>query len=83
VDEIAASTAASTGLSPDGDKQKDPLNIVREQIDSVLQTTWCRIKNKLKQTRHSVQKKANHLIQLIFKYVKIAHKNFNDLIKTS
>eukprot|EP00981_Chlorochromonas_danica_P014058 scaffold7245_cov197-Ochromonas_danica.AAC.18 len=49
VDAVAASEAASKGLSPDGDKQKDPLREVCDHVMITLKVTWQRCVTRYKQ----------------------------------
>jgi hypothetical protein len=53
VDGSAASLAVSTGLTPGGDQQKDPVSVVREQIAITLRTTWLRMITRLKQIKNA------------------------------
>lgn len=55
VDALAASYAASKGLAKDGDKRKDPILVVKEQIYITGVTTWTRLYTRYKQARNVVK----------------------------
>lgn len=56
MDSAAASLAVSTGLTPQGDQEEDPLQTVRTQIFITLQTTWIRITTRAKQWKNAVKR---------------------------
>ncbi|KAJ1403767.1 hypothetical protein B484DRAFT_457475 [Ochromonadaceae sp. CCMP2298] len=55
VDAAASSVAASRGLTPDGDKERDPINQVKEQVILVVSNTWGRIVTRIKQWRNALK----------------------------
>lgn len=68
MDYVAASIAASRGLSPNGDEQKDPLQTLKEQINITLATTGFRILTKMKQFKNMI--KRGEAVQHILRFVK-------------
>lgn len=76
VDASASSYAASRGLSPEGDKQKDPVRIVRDQIAITLFTTWGRIVTRFKQLRNVI-KQRKVMPKLKKWFSKFSNKNKN------
>ena len=64
MDALAASEAASKGLSGNGDRQEDPLKILMRNIIISMQTTFSRVVTRARQIKNFIKR------GLVFKMLK-------------
>jgi hypothetical protein len=77
---MAASAAASNGLTGSGDKSKDPMRNVLEQMMISCNTSWQRILTRLKQIKNIIYRK--ELLKAVAKWLNKLFFNKNKKIKT-
>jgi hypothetical protein len=56
VDAAASSVAASRGLGENGDKNRNPVTEVKEQVIMVVSTTWGRFVTRIKQLKNALRR---------------------------